>query len=94
MVIGQDSSAFNPNGRLCLTMVGYRRVGQIIREQADLYCNGRALVVQEGGYHITYSAYCLHATLEDLLNFLPPLFLDPIAYYPEDDSRFTTFFFA
>ncbi|CAA0841338.1 Histone deacetylase 8 [Striga hermonthica] len=65
-VIGQDSSAFDPNGRQCLTMEGYRKIGLIIRELADKHCGGRVLIVQEGGYHMTYSAYCLHATLEEL----------------------------
>ncbi|KAK1411489.1 hypothetical protein QVD17_38038 [Tagetes erecta] len=85
-VVGQDSSAFDPNGRQCLTMEGYRDIGKIIRNLADDHSDGRILVVQEGGYHITYSAYCLHATLEGVLNLSHPLLSDPIAYYPEDDS--------
>ncbi|KAL6575721.1 Histone deacetylase 8 [Orobanche hederae] len=89
LVVGQDSSAFDPNGRQCLTMEGYRKIGRIVREMADEHCDGRILIVQEGGYHVTYSAYCLHATLEGLLNFPAPLLSDPIAYYPEDES-FTT----
>lgn len=85
-VVGQDSSAFDPNGRQCLTMEGYRDIGQIIRNLADDHSNGRILIVQEGGYHVTYSAYCLHATLEGVLNVSHPLLPDPIAYYPEDDT--------
>ena len=65
-------------------MGGYRRLGQIIRNQADLYSDGRVLLVQEGGYHLTYSAYCLHATLEGILKLPSPLLHDPMAYYPED----------
>ncbi|KAI3461251.1 hypothetical protein Pfo_017914 [Paulownia fortunei] len=89
LVVGQDSSAFDPNGRQCLTMEGYRKIGQIVREMADKHCDGSLLIVQEGGYHVTYSAYCLHATLEGVLNFPAPLLSDPIAYYPEDEA-FTT----
>lgn len=85
-VIGQDSSAFDPNGRQCLTMDGYRKIGGYIRALADTHCGGRLLIVQEGGYHITYSAYCLHATLEGVLNLPNPLLPDPIAYYPEDEA--------
>ncbi|ONK57119.1 uncharacterized protein A4U43_C10F16810 [Asparagus officinalis] len=84
LVAGQDSSAFDPNGRQCLTMTGYHKIGQIIRTLADLYSNGRLLVVQEGGYHVTYAAYCLHATLEGVLDLQDRLLSDPIAYYPED----------
>ncbi|GLT81951.1 hypothetical protein SLE2022_003730 [Rubroshorea leprosula] len=86
LVIGQDSSAFDPNGRQCLTMDGYREIGRIIRGLTDKYCDGRLLIVQEGGYHVTYSAYCLHATLEGVLNLPLPLLSDPIAYYPEDEA--------
>eukprot|EP00252_Welwitschia_mirabilis_P022963 TRINITY_DN6378_c0_g1_i1.p1 TRINITY_DN6378_c0_g1~~TRINITY_DN6378_c0_g1_i1.p1 ORF type:complete len:423 (+),score=64.06 TRINITY_DN6378_c0_g1_i1:128-1270(+) len=85
-VIGQDSSAFDPNGRQCLTMDGYRMIGKIMHQEADRLTNGQILVVQEGGYHITYSAYCLHATLEGVLNITNPLLLDPIAYYPDLDE--------
>lgn len=77
---------FDPNGRQCLTMEGYRDIGRIVRTLADKYCDGRILIVQEGGYHVTYSAYCLHATLEGVLKFPSPLLADPIAYYPEDTA--------
>ncbi|XP_051120580.1 histone deacetylase 8 isoform X2 [Andrographis paniculata] len=86
LVIGQDSSAFDPNGRQCLTMEGYRNIGRMVREMAKKHCNGRMLVVQEGGYQITYSAYCLHATLEGSAGLPVPLLSDPVAYYPEDES--------
>jgi len=86
LVVGQDSSAFDPNGRQCLTMEGYREIGKKVRSMADKHSNGRLLIVQEGGYHVTYSAYCLHATLEGVLNLPLPLLSDPIAYYPEDEA--------
>ncbi|KAJ1384562.1 Ureohydrolase domain superfamily [Sesbania bispinosa] len=86
LVIGQDSSAFDPNGRQCLTMDGYREIGRIVKGLATRHSDGRLLIVQEGGYHVTYSAYCLHATLEGVLNLPLPLLEDPIAYYPEDET--------
>lgn len=86
LVVGQDSSAFDPNGRQCLTMDGYRAIGRRVRDLANTHCNGQLLIVQEGGYHITYAAYCLHATLEGVLNIQNPLLSDPIAYYPEDEE--------
>ncbi|XP_057458249.1 histone deacetylase 8 [Lotus japonicus] len=86
LVIGQDSSAFDPNGRQCLTMEGYREIGRIVHGLAAKHSDGRLLIVQEGGYHVTYSAYCLHATLEGVLNLPLPLLPDPIAYYPEDET--------
>lgn len=79
-------SQFDPNGRQCLTMEGYRKIGHVVRKMANKHSNGRLLIVQEGGYHVTYSAYCLHATLEGVLTLPAPLLSDPIAYYPEDES--------
>lgn len=67
-------------------MDGYRRIGQMVRELADAYTGGRVLIVQEGGYNISYSPYCAHATLEGVLHLPQPLLLDPVAYYPEDLS--------
>ncbi|CAL4908432.1 unnamed protein product [Urochloa decumbens] len=92
-VVGQDSSAFDPNGRQCLTMEGYRKIGQIMRSMANRHSNGQILIVQEGGYHITYSAYCLHATLEGVLDLEAPLLDDPIAYYPEDERSWHMHYF-
>ncbi|XP_027082885.2 histone deacetylase 8-like isoform X1 [Coffea arabica] len=86
LVIGEDSSAFDPNGRQCLTMDGYRVIGQTVRGLADKHSHGCLLIVQEGGYHITYSAYCLHSILEGVLKIPVPLLSDPIAYYPEDEA--------
>jgi acetoin utilization deacetylase AcuC-like enzyme len=59
-----------------------------MRSMANRHGNGQILIVQEGGYHISYSAYCLHATLEGVLDLEAPLLDDPIAYYPEDE-RYT-----
>lgn len=70
-------------------MDGYREIGQIVRKLADEYTDGRLLIVQEGGYQVTYSAYCLHATLEGVLNLPTPLLPDPVAYYPEDELMTT-----
>lgn len=77
---------FDPNGRQCLTMDGYRAIGRAVRALANEHCSGQLLIVQEGGYHITYAAYCLHASLEGALNLQKPLLSDPLAYYPEDED--------
>jgi acetoin utilization deacetylase AcuC-like enzyme len=82
---GQDGSQFDPNGRQLLTMAGFRRLGQHARALADKYCDGRLLLVQEGGYAVSYAAYCLHATLEGVLG-VSELLDDPIAYLPEDPT--------
>lgn len=70
---------------MCLSMNGYRKLGNLMKEMAEKHSHGRILVVQEGGYHITYSAYCVHAIMEGLIGS-EPLLEDPMAYYPEDLS--------
>ena len=80
---GQDASGFDPNGRQNLLMAGFRRLGRVVAEAADELCDGRLVLVQEGGYARTYAAYCLHATLEGVLG-TGPLLADPIGYLPDD----------
>jgi acetoin utilization deacetylase AcuC-like enzyme len=79
---GQDASAYDPNGRQNLTMRGFRKLGSLMRSYADELTGGRLVAVQEGGYHVSYSAYCLHATLEGLLG-LEPRLEDPVGYLPD-----------
>ncbi len=80
---GQDASQFDPNGRQLLSMAGFRRLGAMARALAERHCEGRLCLVQEGGYAVSYAAFCLHATLEGALG-LDPLLDDPLAYLPED----------
>ena len=79
---GQDASQFDPNGRQLLTMAGFYQLGRRARALADECCDGRLALVQEGGYQQSYAAYCLHATLEAVLEREPAL-ADPIAFMPE-----------
>ena len=70
---GQDASQFDPNGRMCVTMDGFRDLGAAARALADRHCDGRMVLVQEGGYGRTYSGHCMHATLEGVLGTGPLL---------------------
>ena len=83
---GQDASSFDPNGRQNLDMAGFHRLGAAVASLAARLCEGRLVLVQEGGYGRTYSAYCLHATLEGVLGG-EPLLADPIGYLPDDPAR-------
>jgi len=80
---GQDANQFDPNGRQLLSMHGFYELGRRARALADECCDGRLVLVQEGGYQISYAAYCLHASLEGVLQRAPGL-RDPIAYMEED----------
>jgi acetoin utilization deacetylase AcuC-like enzyme len=80
---GQDASQFDPVGRQLVTMEGFRRMGEHVRTIAEQHTSGSLLLVQEGGYSISYSAFCLHATLEGVLG-KSLLHDDPLAFYPDD----------
>ncbi len=84
---GQDASCFDPNGRQNVTMAGFRRIGAIVADAAAELCDGRLVLVQEGGYARTYGAHCLHATFEGLLGLPGPHLADPLAYIPDDPAR-------
>jgi len=83
---GQDASGFDPNGRQNLLMAGYHELGRTVAAAAERLCDGKLVLVQEGGYARTYAAYCLHATLEGVLGEAPQL-ADPIGYLPDDQQR-------
>ena len=87
---GQDANQFDPNGRQLLSMSGFWELGRKVRELADECCGGRLVLVQEGGYAISYAAYCLHASLEGVLQRDAGL-ADPLAYMQEDCSGIDEF---
>ena len=83
---GQDANQFDPNARQCVTMDGFRRLGAATRALAERHTDGRVVLVQEGGYARTYSAFCLHATLAGVLDVEGGLD-DPCAYLPDDPGH-------
>ena len=83
---GQDANQFDPNGRQCLSMEGFRRLGAAARELAERHAGGRIVLAQEGGYARSYSAFCLHATLAGVLGIDSGL-EDPCAYLPDDPAH-------
>ena len=64
---GLDGSQVDPNGRMLLTMKGFHDIGAGIATLAAQMESTKLLVVQEGGYAETYTAYCAHALLEGIL---------------------------
>ena len=83
---GQDANQFDPNGRQCVSMEGFRCLGEATRALAERNAGGRVALAQEGGYARTYSAFCLHATLAGVLGVETGL-EDPCAYLPDDPTH-------
>jgi acetoin utilization deacetylase AcuC-like enzyme len=83
---GQDAGQFDPNGRQCVSMAGFHRLGGLARELALELCGGRMVMTQEGGYNPAYAAYCAYASLAGVLGKALEI-EDPLAYYPDDRVR-------
>ena len=86
VALGVDASQFDPNGRQLVTMAGFHALAARTRALADELCEGRLLIVQEGGYNVAYTAFCVHASLEGFAR-LPCSLPDPLAYMPAAEER-------
>lgn len=64
---GQDPGMSDPEGRMMVTMDGFRSMATIMREIAEELCDGRLVAVQEGGYSLGYVPFCTLAVIEGLL---------------------------
>jgi acetoin utilization deacetylase AcuC-like enzyme len=66
---GQDGSLMDPEGRMSLTTDGYRWMTSALMSVADECCEGRLILVQEGGYSELYAPYCALGIVESLTGF-------------------------
>jgi acetoin utilization deacetylase AcuC-like enzyme len=64
---GQDASWLDPMAQMMLTKVGFRTISALTLDLAREICDGRLLMLQEGGYSPTYVPYCVVETIEPLL---------------------------
>lgn len=63
---GQDASVVDPLGRMALTTSTYREMTAAMMNIAAQCCDGRLVVLQEGGYAPAYAPYCSAAIAETL----------------------------
>ncbi|MBL9051052.1 MAG: class II histone deacetylase [Tabrizicola sp.] len=90
---GFDAAAVDPLGRMLCTAETFRQLTRMIRAAADKLCQGRLVLVHEGGYSEVYVPFCGHAVLEALSD-APVTAADPLAATLEKrqpDSRFDAF---
>ncbi len=64
---GQDANWLDPLAQNMLTMAGFRTISMLMRDLADEVCDGRLLMLQEGGYSAAYVPYCTVAAIEPLV---------------------------
>lgn len=63
------SAGFDPHRNdmaLNLTYDGFRMITRIVQDIADKHCEGRLVLVLEGGYNLTSLSHGVHAVLETL----------------------------
>ena len=75
---GQDPSASDPLGRMCVTADGFRALAERALGLAADLCDGRLVVVQEGGYSVEHNAFGMLAIAEALAGLEPSLAADPL----------------
>jgi len=63
---GQDAAVYDPFGRNMLTYQGFADMTAAVKALAEACCQGRMLMVQEGGYNIVYQAFSVLGILETL----------------------------
>ncbi|MBM7068085.1 class II histone deacetylase [Actibacterium sp. 188UL27-1] len=63
---GFDASAIDPLSRMLATAQTFRTMTAQIQRAANEICDGRLVLVHEGGYSEVYVPFCGHAVLEEL----------------------------
>jgi acetoin utilization deacetylase AcuC-like enzyme len=64
---GQDANWLDPLAQQMVTMSGFRAMSQSVLDLVEEVCDGRLLLLQEGGYSLAYVPYCTVAVVEPLV---------------------------
>jgi acetoin utilization deacetylase AcuC-like enzyme len=63
---GQDANWLDPLAQMMVTQAGFRTMSKLMMELAADTCEGRLVMLQEGGYSAAYVPYCTIAAVEPL----------------------------
>lgn len=63
---GYDANGVDPLGRMLLHSDSYREMTHLVKDAAQRLCQGRLVLVHEGGYAEAYVPFCGLATIEAL----------------------------
>lgn len=75
---GQDPNGLDPLSRMMLMRPGFRYMAKSIREVAEKVCDGRLVLLQEGGYSLPYLPIATLGVIEGLMD-CEAAFQDPHA---------------
>jgi acetoin utilization deacetylase AcuC-like enzyme len=63
---GFDAAALDPLGRMLASADTFRQMTRMVMQAADTLCDGKLILVHEGGYSEVYVPFCGHAVIEEL----------------------------
>ena len=63
---GFDAAAFDPLSRMLASVETFRAMTKSVMALADEVCEGRLIMVHEGGYSEMYVPFCGHAVLAEM----------------------------
>ena len=90
---GFDAAAVDPLGRMLCTAETFRALTRMVMDAANRLCDGRLVLVHEGGYSEVYVPFCGHAVLEQMSG-APVTAPDPLGATlakRQPDARFDAF---
>ena len=64
---GQDANWLDPLAAMMVTQSGFRKMSELMVGLAEEVCEGRLVMLQEGGYSAAYVPYCTVAAVEPLV---------------------------
>ncbi|AOE85307.1 class II histone deacetylase [Pseudomonas sp. TCU-HL1] len=70
---GYDANAVDPLARMLLHSDSFRSMTRLVRETAERLCQGRLVLVHEGGYAEAYVPFCGLAVMEELSGIRTPV---------------------
>lgn len=63
---GYDASIYDPLSRMMAVPDTFRQMTRMVMDSADRLCDGRLVVVHEGGYSDVHVPFCGHAVIETM----------------------------
>ena len=66
MACGYDAAAIDPLSRMMATADTFATMTSSVKAMAEEFCDGRLVLVHEGGYSEVYVPFCGHATIKTL----------------------------
>lgn len=82
---GYDANAVDPLARMLLHSDSFRAMTRHLREAAERLCDGRLVMVHEGGYAEAYVPFCGLAVMEELAGIRTPV-QDPMLAFIEQQQ--------